>query len=105
MACVVTDGTSNRQDDGHLVPGLQSHGHDDGGAVLVVLLTLLQERSPHLIIHLQLGADPGVVPRIGTGGVDGHGETVDTGEGGGEDSRPQVVVAPQVDEDFFVEYR
>lgn len=102
-AVVVTDNTSHRHDDGHLVPRLQRHGHNSGGAVFAVLLVPLQERRHLPSVHSQTGAGGPAAAAGRQVGVEGEGDAVDARTGGGEDPGLDVVAVSQVDEDVFVD--
>lgn len=104
VAAVVAEETSNGQVDGHAVTGLQVDGHNNSGAVLLVLHVHLSGSGQHFAVDLQRGAGgQGVTRRAGVT-EDGEGEAVDTRAGSGEDAGLGTVAVAQVDEDVFVGY-
>lgn len=104
MAAVVAEETSNGQVDGHAVASLQVDGHNNSGAVLLVLHVHLPGSGQHFVVDLQRGAGgQGVTRRAGVA-EDGEGEAVDTRAGNGEDAGLRTVAIAQVEEDVFVGY-
>lgn len=99
VARVVADHAPFRQDDRHLVPGLQLHRHHQGGAVLAVPALLLPQRARRQAVDRQVRSGP----QGAVGGVDGDGQAVDAGAGGGEAAGGGAVAVAQVEEDVPVE--
>lgn len=102
VASVVTEETSDGQVDGYFVPSLQVQGHNNSGAVLLVLHISLSGSCHHPGVHQQTGAGrQGVAGRAGVA-VDSQGQAVDTRAGDREDTGVCTVATAQVDEDMLV---
>lgn len=102
VAFIIAEETSDGQVDGHLVPSVQVHGSNNGGAVFLILHVLLARLCYVLAVDLQSGAG-GQRVAGGTGvAVDGEGQAVDARTGSGEGARLRVVAVAEVHEDVAV---
>lgn len=99
---VVAQETPGRQEDVHVVAGLQVESHSHGGAVLLVLEVHLLGSGHQLAVDPQPGAGGQVVPRDAGVAVNGEGQAVDAGAGNHEGTVQRVVAASQVEEDVPV---
>lgn len=102
VALVIAEETPDGQVDRHLVARAQVHGHDHGGAVLLILHVLLPQLRHALAVDVQGGAGGQRVAGGAGVAVGGEGQAVGAGSGGGEDARLLAVAAPQVHEDVAV---
>lgn len=103
MAVVIAEETSNGKIDSHLVPSIQVEGHNNSGAVLLILHIFFSGACHHLVVHLQTSAGSQGVTRRTSVAVDGEGEAVDTRARNSEYTGGLTVATSQVDEDMFVD--